>query len=121
MATGKKKLILRPASTKVYTVPKTGTTQSDTSFRMCGKSLETLTNLLSGFSALAQSKYLERDNPALKVFFEMARELGLIDSVPPWYSPAMPKPIYKSSKAPVLWDVPVYAKHTIVKVNRMDA
>ena len=47
----------------------------------------------------------------------MARELGLINSVPPWYSPAVLKPIYKSPKAPALWDVPVYDEYTIVKGN----
>ena len=69
---------------KVYTVHKTGTTQGDISCSMSGKSPETLAHVLSGCSALAQSKCLERDNADLKVFFfEMARELGLIDSVPP--------------------------------------
>ena len=98
------------------------TTQGDVSSRMCGKSPEILADLLSGCSALAQSKYLERHNVALKVFFfEMARELGLIDSFPPWYSPAVPKPICESSEALAFWDVPVYAEHTIVEANRVDA
>ena len=49
-------------------------------------------------------------------------ELRFIDSVPPWYSPAVPKPIYKSPpEALAFWDVPVYAEHTIVKANRVDA
>lgn len=63
-----------------------------------------------------------RNNAALKVyFFEMTRELGIIDKVPPWYLPAMPKPIYESPEALALWGVPVYAKHTIVNANRVDA
>ena len=79
-------------------------------------------DVLAGCSALAQSKYLERHNAALKVlFFEMARDLRLIDSVPPWYSCAVPKPVYESSEALAFWDVPVYAEHTIVKANRVDA
>ena len=108
--------------TKVYTVHKTGTTQGDILCRTCGKSPETLAHVLSGCSAMAYSKYLERHNAALKVFFfEMARELGLIDSVPPWYSPAVPKPMYGSLEVLAFWDVPFYAEHTIVKANRVDA
>ena len=38
-----------------------------------------------------------------------------------WYSCAVPKPIYESSEALTFWDVPVYAEHTIVKANRVDA
>ena len=74
--------------TRVYTVHKTGIRRGDVSCRICGKSPETLTHVLLGCSALAQSKYLERHKEALEVFFEMARELGLTDSVPPWYSGA---------------------------------
>ena len=51
----------------------------------------------------------------------MTRDLRLIDSVPPWYSCAVPKPVYESSEALAFWDVPVYAEHTIVKANRVDA
>ena len=88
----------------------------------CVGNLLRLGHVLSGCSALAQSKYPERHNAALKVFFfEIAGELGLIDSVPPCYSPAAPKPIYESPKALTFWDVPVYAPHTIVKANRKDA
>ena len=78
--------------------------------------------MLAGCSALVQSKYLERHNTALKVlFFEMTRDLRLIDSVPRWYSGAVPKPVYESSEALAFWDVPVYVEHTIVKANRVDA
>ena len=106
----------------MYTIHKTGTPQGDVSCRVCGKSSETLLHELSGCSTLAQSKYLERDNAALKVFFfEMARELGLIESVPPWYSPVGLKPVHKSPEALAFWDVPVYAQPTIVKANRADA
>ena len=51
----------------------------------------------------------------------MARELGLIDSVPPCFSPAVPKLIYDSPTALTFWDVPVYAAHTIVKANKVNA
>ena len=50
----------------------------------------------------------------------MTRDLRLIDSVPPWYSCAVPKPVYESSEALAFWDVPVYAEHTIVKANRVE-
>lgn len=49
------------------------------------------------------------------------RELGKIDTVRPWYLPAMPNPTYESPEALALWGVPVYAKHTIVKANRVDS
>ena len=33
----------------------------------------------------------------------------------------MPKPVYESPEASAFWDVPVYAEHTTVKANRVDA
>ena len=88
----------------------------------CVGNLLRLGHVLSGCSALAQSKYLETHNAKLKAFFfQMAGELRLIDSVPPWYWPATPKPIYESPEALAYWDLPVYAEHTIVKANRVDA
>lgn len=120
--TGVMEIFEQRTPSKVYTVHKTGTTQGDVSCRMSRKSPETLALVPLGCSALAQSKYLERHNVALKVFFfEMVRELGLIDSVPPWYPPAVPKPIYESPGALAFWDVPVYVGHTIVNANRVDA
>ena len=90
--------------TKVYTVNKTDASQGDVTCRLCEKSPETLAHVLAGCSALAQSKYLERHNAALKVlFFEMTRDLRLIDSVPPWYSCAVPRPVYESSVALAFW------------------
>ena len=84
---------------KVYTVHKTGAEQGDVTCRLCGKSPEVLVQVVVGWSALAQSKYLERHNAALKVlFFEITRDVRLIDSVPPWYSCAVPKPVYESSE-----------------------
>ena len=51
----------------------------------------------------------EMNNAALKVlFFEKCKDLKLIDSVPPWYSPVKPKAVYESSS-------------TFVKANRVDA
>ena len=66
--------------TKVYTAHKTGAAQGEITCRLCRKAPEPLVHVLAGCSALAQSKYLERHNAALKVlFFEMIRDLRLID------------------------------------------
>ena len=70
--------------------------------------------------ALAQSKYLSRHDSALKVlFYEMLHDLELIDEVPPWYSPAKPKPVYESDDVQAYWDVPVFADHEEVRCNRV--
>ena len=52
---------------------------------------------------------------------EMLHDLGLIDEVPPWYSPAKPKPVYESDDVQAYWDVPVFADHEEVRCNRVDA
>ena len=77
--------------------------------------------MLAGCSSLAQTKYLERHNAALKVlFFEILRDLDLNETVPPWFSCIEPKPMYESTHAQAFWDVPVYAEHTVVSANRVD-
>ena len=59
---------------------------------------------------------------ALKVLsYEMLHDLGLIDEVPPWYSPAKPKPVYESDDVQAYWDVLVFADHEEVRCNRVDA
>ena len=83
--TGVMELYEHLTPTKVHTIHKTGAAQDDITCRLCGKAPGTLVHVLVGCSALAQSKYLERHNAAMKVlFFEMTRDLRLIDSVPPW-------------------------------------
>ena len=78
--------------------------------------------ILAGCSALAHSKYLQRHNAVLKIiFFEMLNSLDLVDSVPPWYSPSEPKPVYQNDQAQAFWDVSVYADHVTVRANRVDA
>ena len=42
---------------------------------------------------------------------------GLLQTVPPWYSPAMPKPQYQNKNATALWDVPLYAENTEIRAN----
>ena len=63
-------------------------------------------------------KNVSRHNAALKIpFFEMLKDMDLIESNPPWYSPVQPKPVYENDKAEAYWDVPVYAES---KQNRVD-
>ena len=53
--------------TKLYTTSKTKTTSpDDVMCRLCGKCPESVPHTLAGCSALAQSKYVERHNSALK-------------------------------------------------------
>ena len=49
----------------------------------------------------------------------MLRDLGLADSVLPWYSRAHPKP--ESSEVKAYWDVPVFAEHEHLPQSRGDA
>ena len=109
--------------TGVYSAYKTGTSdQINIMSRMCGKVPESLAHVLAGCSSLAQTKYTDRHNAALKVlFFEMLRDIKLAHSVPPWYSRVEPKPMYESTDAQAFWDVPVCAEHTFVRANRVDA
>lgn len=109
--------------TKIYSKHKTRVTlEDDVVCRLCNKAPETIAHVLAGCSALAQNKYLERHNAALKVlFYEVLHDLKLLEDVPPWYSPLPPKPHYESSKAEAFWDIPVYAEHHEVRSNRVDA
>ena len=62
--------------TRVYSAYKTGTSdQNDIMYRMCGKAPECIAHVLAGCPSLAQTKYMERHNTALKVlFFEILRD-----------------------------------------------
>ena len=84
---------------------------------------ESIPHALASCSALTQNKYLARHdhNSALKVlFWEMLRELQLSYSVPPWYSPVVPKPKHESPEAQAYWDIPVFAVSQQVRQNRKD-
>ena len=75
---------------------------------------ESVAHVLAGCSSLAQTKYLYRHNAALKIlFFELLREHGLIEEVPPWYSPVMQKPTYQNTTSEAFWDIPIYAEHNV--------
>ena len=108
---------------KVYSYHKTGTTPAnDTTCRLYGKGTESMAHVIVGCSALAQSKYLERHNAALKaLYFELLQDLKLVDEVPPWYSKTQPKPMYESQDVQGFWDIPVFAEHNEVRANRVDA
>ena len=109
--------------TKVYYSRKIGlTTNDDLRCRMCTKELESFPHVLAGCSALAQRKYMSRHNSALKIlFFEILRDCGLIDKIPPWYSQVVPKPLYENENHKAFWDVPVYAENAEVRAKRIDA
>ena len=54
-------------------------------------------------------------NAALKIlYFEMLRDRGLLQTVPPWYSPAMPKPQYENENATATWDVALLTTPTTI-------
>ena len=73
--------------TKVYYNRKTKSKVTDEKCHLCGDSLENVPHILSGCSALAQTKYLQRHNDAFKVlFFEVLGSLDLINKVEPWFS-----------------------------------
>ena len=55
--------------TKVYYNRKTKSQVTDEKCRLCGDSLENVQHILSGCSALAQTKYLQRHNNAFKILF----------------------------------------------------
>ena len=79
-------------------------------------------HILSGGSALAQTKYLQRHNSAFKIlFFEVLRSLDLITKVEPWFSQVTPKLLYENEHVTAFWDVSLFADTTQVKANRIDA
>ena len=88
-------------TTKVYHACKTHTNQpNDTLCRLCGKTAESISDVLASCSGLAQNKYLTRPKAAFKVlFWKMVREFRLSDTVPPWYSPVLLKSVYESPEA----------------------
>ena len=85
--------------TKLYNQNKTRTdTTSDAMYRMCHEFPESITHVIAGCSALAQTKYVARHNEVLKIlFFELLDDLQHIESVPRWYSPTTPKPEYTTT------------------------
>ena len=87
--------------TRLYSCQKTHTdTTGEVMCRLCNKAPESVAYVLAGCTALAQNKYVTRHNAALKIlFFEVLQDLGLVDSVPPWYSHLKPKPVWEANNA----------------------
>lgn len=81
-----------------------------------------MAHILSACPALAQTKYVARHDTVLKVlFFEILFDLGLIETVPPWYSPIKPQPVYETAEVQAYWDVPVNGEFQEMRANRVDA
>ena len=87
--------------TKVYYNRKTKSQVTDEKCRLCGDSLENVQHILTGYSALAQTKYLQTHNNAFKIsFFEVLRSLDLITKVEPsWFSQDTLKALYENEHA----------------------
>ena len=109
--------------TKLYHRQKTRTIPvNDVQSRLCSKVPESVPPVLTECSALTQNKYLARDKAASEfLFFEILQVLGLLEEVPPCYSPVEPKPTYGSRDTQAFWDIPVYAVQTEGRANRVDA
>ena len=95
--------------TKLYFSPKTNIScLGDVKCRLWGHAQESVPHILAGCTALAQNKYCFRHNMAVKVLcYEIVRDQDLLEEVPPWYSPVMPKAVYKLEKVETWWDIPV--------------
>ena len=91
----------------VYTSQKTHTSaEGEVRYRLCGNAPESVAHILSGWSMLAQSKSLSRYDAVLKeLFYQLLYDKGLIDEMPPWYTPDKPKHVYESEKIKAYWDV----------------
>ena len=109
--------------TRLYACQKMHTdTTGEVMCRLCNKAPESVAHVLAGCTALAQNKYVTRHNAALNIlFFEVLQDLGLVDSVPPWYLLLKPKPVYEAINAHAFWDVPFFAELQEVRANRVDA
>ena len=55
------------------------------------------------------------------LYFEILQDLGLVDSVPRWYLPLKPNPVFEANNAQAFWDVPLFAEHQEVGANRVYA
>ena len=55
------------------------------------------------------------------MYFEILQDLGLVHSVPRWYLPLKPNPVFEANNAQAFWDVPLFAEHQEVGANRVYA
>ena len=109
--------------TRLYAIHKTRVSPSShPTCRLCGTAPESMAHILSACHALAQTEYVARHDAVLKVLsFEILFDLGLIDTVPPWYSPIKRQPVYETVEAQAYWDVLVYGEFQELRANRVDA
>ena len=123
MVVGIQELYQQLLPTKVFYHRKVGTSGSgEERCRMCGKATESVSHILAGCGALAQTLYLARHNNTFKIlFFQVIRALDLVTSEVPWFSKTQPKPMYENERAIADWDIALYADNTHVKANRIDA
>ena len=112
-------------STRLYAIHKTkASPTSDPTCRLCSTAQESMAHVLSECPALAQKKYLARQDAALKVLiFDIIEDLGLIEASPPctWSSPTKPQPVYEGAHAQAYLDVRVYREYQDLRANRIDA
>ena len=64
--------------------------------------------------------YYNSSEQVFVLFYEILRDQDILEEVPPWNSPMVLKPVYKSEQVEAWWDVPVYADHQEVRANRVD-
>ena len=106
--------------TRLCACQKTHTDMTGEVCRLCNEAPESIAHVLAGCTAPAQNKYVTRHNAALKIlFFAVLQDLGLVNSVPPWYSPS--QCTRWTINAQAFWDVPLFAEHQEVRANRVDA
>ena len=109
--------------TRLYAGQKTHTDKTgEVMCRLCNKPPDSVAHVPAGCTALVQNKYVTRQNAPLKILFlEVLQDLGPANSVPPWYSPLKPNPVYEANNAQAFWDVPLFAEHQEVKADIVDA
>lgn len=84
--------------------------EGETWCRLFSKAPESVAYILTGCSALPQSKYLSQNDALKLLFYEMLCDLELVDEVLHWYSAAKPKAVYESDDVQAYCDVPVLAE-----------
>ena len=74
-------------ATRLYTCHKTqADATGDVMCRLYHNAPEGVAHVPAGCTALAQKKYMTRHNAGLMLlFFKILQDLGLVDSVPPWF------------------------------------
>ena len=88
------------------------------------RGLENVQHILSGCSALAQTKYIQRHFNTSRHYSLKSSDLKIsFSKVELWFLQVTPKPVYENNHATAFWDVPLFADTTQlqVKAKRIDA